>query len=108
MKAELLTLRVIHILGGIFWVGSMLYATFFLAPALRSSPQVAGQVMAGFRSGVSSSSFRPLRSLRSQVVSACCGSLQPGLMTRISPRPRAGPSAWVQARQSSLFFSQCS
>lgn len=49
MKAELLTLRVIHILGGIFWVGSMLYTTFFLAPALRSSPQVAGQVMAGLQ-----------------------------------------------------------
>lgn len=47
MKAELLTLRVIHILGGIFWVGSMLYTTFFLVPAIRSSPAVAGQVMAG-------------------------------------------------------------
>jgi uncharacterized membrane protein len=47
MKAELLTLRVIHILGGIFWVGSMLYTTFFLAPAIRSSPALAGQVMAG-------------------------------------------------------------
>ena len=49
MKAELLTLRVIHILGGIFWVGSMLYSTFFLAPAIRSSPAVAGQVMAGLQ-----------------------------------------------------------
>jgi uncharacterized membrane protein len=49
MKAELLTLRVIHIVGGIFWVGSMLYTTFFLAPSLRSSPQVAGQVMAGLQ-----------------------------------------------------------
>jgi uncharacterized membrane protein len=47
MKAELLTLRVIHILGGIFWVGGMLYSTFFLVPAIRSSPVVAGQVMAG-------------------------------------------------------------
>lgn len=47
MKAELLTLRVIHILGGIFWVGSMMYSTFFLVPAIRSSPPVAGQVMAG-------------------------------------------------------------
>jgi uncharacterized membrane protein len=47
MKAELLTLRVIHILGGIFWVGSMPYTTFFLAPAIRSSPALAGQVMAG-------------------------------------------------------------
>jgi uncharacterized membrane protein len=49
MKAELLTLRLIHILGGIFWVGSMMFTTFFLAPAIRSSPAVAGQVMAGLQ-----------------------------------------------------------
>jgi uncharacterized membrane protein len=49
MKAELLTLRVIHILGGIFWVGSLLYTTFFLAPAIRFSPAVAGPVMAGLQ-----------------------------------------------------------
>jgi len=49
MKAELLTLRVIHILSGIFWVGSMMFTTFFLAPALRSSPAVAGQLMAGLQ-----------------------------------------------------------
>jgi len=49
MKAELLTLRVIHIVGGIFWVGSMLYTTFFLVPAIRSSPAVAGPVMAGLQ-----------------------------------------------------------
>ena len=47
MKAELLTLRIIHVLGGIFWVGSLIFTTFFLAPAIRSSPAVAGQVMAG-------------------------------------------------------------
>lgn len=49
MKAELLTLRVIHILSGIFWVGSMLFTTFFLAPTIRSSPALAGQVMAGLQ-----------------------------------------------------------
>jgi uncharacterized membrane protein len=49
MKAEFLTLRVIHILGGIFWVGSMLYTAFFLVPAIRSSPTVAGPVMAGLQ-----------------------------------------------------------
>src|SRR6266513_712730 len=42
MKAELLTLRLIHILGGIFWVGSMIFTTFFLAPVIRSSPAMAG------------------------------------------------------------------
>ncbi len=49
MKAELLTLRLIHIFGGIFWVGSMFFTTFFLAPALRSSPAVTGQVMASLQ-----------------------------------------------------------
>jgi hypothetical protein len=49
MKAELLTLRTIHILGGIFWVGSLLFTTYFLAPAIRSSPALAGQVMAGLQ-----------------------------------------------------------
>ena len=49
MKAELLILRLVHILGGIFWVGSMMYTTFFLIPAIGSSPAVAGQVMAGLQ-----------------------------------------------------------
>src|SRR6476659_9687080 len=49
MKAELLTLRIIHILGGIFWVGSMIFTTFFLAPVIGSSPPLAGQVMAGLQ-----------------------------------------------------------
>lgn len=49
MKAELLVLRLIHIFGGIFWVGSMLFTTIFLAPALRSSPATAGQVMASLQ-----------------------------------------------------------
>ena len=49
MKAELLTLRLIHILGGIFWVGSMIFTTFFLAPVIGSSPPMAGQVMAGLQ-----------------------------------------------------------
>jgi uncharacterized membrane protein len=49
MKAEFLALRLIHILGGIFWVGSMIFTTFFLAPVIRSSPAMAGQVMAGLQ-----------------------------------------------------------
>jgi uncharacterized membrane protein len=47
MNAELLVLRLVHIVGGIFWVGSMMFTSFFLIPALGSSPAVAGQVMAG-------------------------------------------------------------
>jgi hypothetical protein len=49
MKAELLTLRLIHILGAIFWAGSLMFTSFFLIPVIRSSPAVAGQVMAGLQ-----------------------------------------------------------
>lgn len=49
MNAELLVLRLVHILGGIFWVGSFMYVSFFLMPALASSPALAGQVMAGLQ-----------------------------------------------------------
>lgn len=49
MKAEFLVLRLIHILGGIFWVGGLMYTSFFLVPVVRSSPSIAGQVMAGLQ-----------------------------------------------------------
>jgi uncharacterized membrane protein len=46
MPAELLVLRLIHILGGIVWVGSGIFNFFFLVPALgRTGPATAGQVM---------------------------------------------------------------
>ena len=41
----IIALRLIHILGGIFWVGGMVLATFFLAPALRATGPQAGRVM---------------------------------------------------------------
>jgi uncharacterized membrane protein len=46
---EVLVLRVIHILGGIFWVGSGLFTAIFLMPALGASGPAAGQVMAGLQ-----------------------------------------------------------
>jgi uncharacterized membrane protein len=49
MKGELLLLRLVHILGGIFWVGGLMYTSFFLVPVVKSSPGVAGQVMAGLQ-----------------------------------------------------------
>lgn len=49
MNAELLVLRLVHILGGIFWVGSAIFTSFFLIPVIGSSPAVAGQVMAGLQ-----------------------------------------------------------
>ena len=46
MTAELLVLRLVHILGGIFWLGSGLFTSLFLVPALaRVGPAGAGPVM---------------------------------------------------------------
>ena len=43
---ELLVLRIVHVLGGIFWLGSGLFTSFFLIPALGSlGPKAAGPVM---------------------------------------------------------------
>ncbi|HRP07539.1 MAG TPA: hypothetical protein PLL69_03535 [Gemmatimonadales bacterium] len=49
MSGELLVLRLVHVLGGIFWVGGMMYANFFLAPALRQAGPAAATVMAGLQ-----------------------------------------------------------
>lgn len=49
MLAELLVLRVIHIVGGIFWVGSGLFTTFFLLPSIGTSGPAAAQVMLGLQ-----------------------------------------------------------
>jgi hypothetical protein len=46
---EIIVLRVIHIVGGIFWVGSMLFTTFFLLPALAQAGPATGPVMAGLQ-----------------------------------------------------------
>lgn len=45
MQAELIVLRVIHVLGGIIWVGVGLFMMFFLGPAMQSMGPAAGQVM---------------------------------------------------------------
>jgi uncharacterized membrane protein len=45
MQAELLALRLVHILGGTFWVGSAVFMALFLIPALASAGPAAGQVM---------------------------------------------------------------
>jgi uncharacterized membrane protein len=49
VQAELLVLRLIHIVGGVFWVGSGVFTTFFLLPALGQSGTVAAQVMMGLQ-----------------------------------------------------------
>ncbi len=49
MNAEILLLRLVHILGGIFWVGSGLFNALFLIPALGKAGPAAGQVMAALQ-----------------------------------------------------------
>jgi len=49
MQGELLILRLVHILGGIFWVGSGLFNAFFLLPVLRESGPAAANVMMGLQ-----------------------------------------------------------
>lgn len=46
---EILVLRLIHVLGGIFWVGSLLFVGLFLMPTLAGIGPAAGPVMAGMR-----------------------------------------------------------
>jgi len=43
----MILLRLIHILAGIFWVGTMFFLTFFLTPVIKSDPPTAGKVMQG-------------------------------------------------------------
>ena len=49
MTGELLLLRLIHILGGIFWLGSALFTSLFLVPALATSGANAGQIFAALQ-----------------------------------------------------------
>lgn len=49
MYAELLILRIVHVLCGTFWVGSMLFTSIFLLPSIREAGPAAGAVMAGFQ-----------------------------------------------------------
>src|SRR5689334_12558794 len=45
MHAELLLLRIIHVVGAIVWVGGGVYVAFFLIPALLPIPTVIPQLM---------------------------------------------------------------
>jgi uncharacterized membrane protein len=45
MQAEIITLRLIHIVAGIFWVGTVIFNTLFLMPAMaRIGPAAATMV----------------------------------------------------------------
>ena len=48
--AELIVLRLIHILGGLFWVGAGVFSTIFLAPAMEAAgPAAAGALMSNLQ-----------------------------------------------------------
>lgn len=47
MSAEVIVLRLIHIVGGMFWVGGTMFMTFFLAPVLGGMGPGAGPVIGG-------------------------------------------------------------
>jgi uncharacterized membrane protein len=49
MTAELLVLRLVHILGGMIWVGTGVFNSFFLLPTLAQAGPAAGQVIAGLQ-----------------------------------------------------------
>lgn len=49
MHAEFLALRLIHILSAITWLGSGIFTTFFLVPAVSGSPAVMGPVLEGLQ-----------------------------------------------------------
>jgi uncharacterized membrane protein len=47
MQAELYVLRVVHVVGGILWVGAATAMAFFVAPSLAEAGPAGGAVMAG-------------------------------------------------------------
>lgn len=46
---EMLILRVIHVMGGIYWVGSAMYAALFVTPALVKAGPAAAPIMEEFK-----------------------------------------------------------
>ena len=49
MYAELLTLRLIHILSAIIWLGGGILTAFFLIPAIAGSPTAMAEVLGGLK-----------------------------------------------------------
>lgn len=48
MHAEILVLRLIHVVSGVLWVGAIVFLSGFVMPALQQAgPAAAGPVMAG-------------------------------------------------------------
>ena len=49
MQVELVVLRLIHVLGGIIWVGAGIYSFVFLIPAVAAAGPAGGVVMANLQ-----------------------------------------------------------
>ena len=49
MHLAIILLRLIHVLSGIFWVGTVLFNTFYLFPVLAAAGPAAAPVMAGLQ-----------------------------------------------------------
>lgn len=47
MQAELFLLRILHVVGGVFWVGGVTMMAFFIFPSVREAGPAGGQVMQG-------------------------------------------------------------
>jgi uncharacterized membrane protein len=47
MDGLMIIARLVHVVGGAFWVGAMIFVTFFLAPAVREAGPDGGKVMGG-------------------------------------------------------------
>jgi uncharacterized membrane protein len=45
----LIALRVVHVLGGVFWAGALLFVVFFLEPAVRAAGPDGARVMQGLQ-----------------------------------------------------------
>jgi uncharacterized membrane protein len=46
---EIVMLRLIHVVGGVFWVGAMMYTAFFLLPVVAELGPAGGQMMAALQ-----------------------------------------------------------
>jgi len=48
MNIEMMALRIVHLVGGVFWVGAVFFIAYFLQPTLKQAgPAAAGPIMMG-------------------------------------------------------------
>jgi len=48
MAVEMMALRIVHLVGGVFWVGAVFFIAYFLQPTMRQAgPAAAGPIMMG-------------------------------------------------------------